>query len=194
MREGDTNRDGVLSYDEFAHIFNQLTDMINGAAAKEALHPGYHSDIGVLGAGGTAAYSHIRPMWQLDELYDRLKAVTVGQGGQGAVVTAVQRSSGKECALKLCLPDEWCADRELALRMLLAQVELQSLLDHPNIAAVLDCFVDREKHAVSFVMPLFAGGSMETYLQNHPHLGEQAMAALVKKMLSALHHCHQHGV
>jgi serine/threonine protein kinase/Ca2+-binding EF-hand superfamily protein len=82
-----------------------------------------------------------------------------------------------------------------SLRRRLDDVEMQRSLSHPHIAPVLDVFADGASGLLAFVMPLAHGGSVPRYLSRHRgHLGLGAIAVLVGKMLSAVAHCHEHGI
>ncbi len=166
--------------------------LVAGAASVTA--DGYHSGIGSLPEATSAALVQARDVSELDELYDRSASWSLGCGANGAVSTVVKRATGVKFALKTMPPDETVDDAHEALQRLLADVEIQRGLDHPNILRVLDLFVDHHAAEVHFVMPLCSGGSVVDYLQRFASLTEGTKATLMHKMLSAVHYCHQHGI
>ena len=162
-------------------------------ACKQREYPKYKSGIGAMPAASSAAFSYTRDISLLDKLYCREGSWLLGEGFNGSVSTCTKRETGVFYALKTMLP----ADGETvhsALPRLLEDVEMQRSLDHPNILRILDVFVDRRSGEVSFVMPLCPGGTVAQHLERHPHISEADKAALVRKMLSAIHYCHSRGI
>ena len=138
---------------------------------------------------------HVRPIELLDELYDTSGSWDLGAGANGAVRTITKRSNGKTFALKTMPPDlELHGDEDTALRKLLEDVEMQRSLEHPNIAPVLDVFLNRDTREVSFVMALASGGSLSRFLTHHPNLSEGAKAVIARKMISAVRYCHEQSI
>ena len=88
--------------------------------------------------------------------------------------TITKRATGERYALKTMPPDPNATDRKAAEAALLADVEMQRSLDHPNIARVVDVYRDDSSGDVSFVMPLYSGGSLVQYMRRHPCIDEAA--------------------
>ena len=156
------------------------------------------TDIGALLASVDCADMafHVRHIALLDELYDRTNSWALGAGANGAVSTLVKRGTGVTYALKTMPPDLELhgGDGTAALASLMRDVRLQRGLSHPNIAPVLDIFVDPDSHEVSFVMGLATGGSLNRFLAAHAGLSEADRARIVLKMLRAVRYCHEEHV
>uniref|UniRef100_A0A7S2DN41 Non-specific serine/threonine protein kinase n=1 Tax=Haptolina brevifila TaxID=156173 RepID=A0A7S2DN41_9EUKA len=170
-------------------------------ASREIIYPTHPSGIGSLPAASTSAYSQVRPIAQLADRYDCDDSRPLGAGANGSVRTITKRATGEVYALKAMPTDPDATDSETAISLLLADVEMQRSLDHPNIARVLDVYLQdssaesREYSGeVSFVMPFYSGGSLAQYMKRHPHVDDAKTATLMHKMLRALHSCHTHGI
>ncbi|KAL1528037.1 hypothetical protein AB1Y20_009406 [Prymnesium parvum] len=142
----------------------------------------------------TAVYASNFDITELDSLYDRGSSWTLGQGGMGAVSSVKKRATGEIFALKVMQADPWIADDELAIKMLLDEVDICRGLDHINIAPIFETFVNRQTKEVSFVMQLCSGGTLTQLLTRGISVDEHEVATLTHNMLAAIHYCHQHGV
>ena len=129
-------------------------------------------------------------MTELAEIYDTEMSWELGEGGQGSVCTVKKRSTGALFAMKTI-------DCEIgeSLDAVLNEVEVHRRLDHPNIVRLYDIFVDESpaSRRVCFVMDLCTGPTLIQSL-NGRVTGEEGIAALVGKMLSAMRYCHLRGV
>ncbi|KAL7677708.1 hypothetical protein ACOME3_003946 [Neoechinorhynchus agilis] len=73
-------------------------------------------------------------------------------------------------------------------RFLRREVEIQSQMDHPNIAKIYNVFEFGTK--IFIVMDYVSGGDLMDYIEVHSHLNEQIVKNLFKQLASALKYCH----
>jgi serine/threonine protein kinase len=113
----------------------------------------------------------------------------LGYGGMGVVWRATQLYPEREVALKQMNPQALQSEKARArFRM---EVELAVKLEHPNIARVYDCCLDREPYF--FTMEWIKGIRLDEYVQAN-NLTPRQIIELVMPLCSAILHAHQHGV
>jgi serine/threonine protein kinase len=115
----------------------------------------------------------------------------IGEGGMGAVWRAEQREPiRRQVAVKLIR-----AERE-GSAMILSRFEAErqaiALMDHPNIAKLLDAGA-AETGAPFFVMELVRGKSLTEFCDEH-RLSVPARLDLFVQICSAVQHAHQKGI
>ncbi len=114
----------------------------------------------------------------------------LGEGGMGVVFRAIQvQPVRREVALKIVRPG---SESALAAARFGAERQALSLMDHPNIARVLDVGATTGGRAY-FVMELVAGQPINKYCDQHG-LSVRARAQLMVRVCQAIHHAHQKGV
>ncbi len=114
----------------------------------------------------------------------------VGEGGMGQVWLAEQRVPVKrQVAIKLIRPG---MDSEGVLKRFEAERQALALMDHPNIARVIDGGTT-EAGRPYFVMELVRGIPLTDYCDQH-RLDIQARLRLFNLICSAVQHAHQKGV
>jgi serine/threonine protein kinase len=114
----------------------------------------------------------------------------IGEGGMGSVYLALQEEPvRRQVALKIIkagLTDRKAISRFEAERQALA------LMDHPNIAKVLDGGTTAD-HRPYFVMELVKGTPITTFCNEHRLTIDQRLALMVR-VCRAVQHAHQKGI
>ncbi len=114
----------------------------------------------------------------------------LGEGGMGVVYRAIQAQPvRREVALKIVRPGIQSA---AAAARFGAERQALSLMDHPNIARVLDVGATTGGRAY-FVMELVAGRPINKYCGEHG-LTVRERAQLMVRVCQAIQHAHQKGV
>ena len=114
----------------------------------------------------------------------------IGEGGMGSVYLAEQaRPIRRMVALKLIKPG---MDSRAVLARFESERQALALMDHPNIARVLDAG-STEAGRPFFVMELVKGIPITDYCDRH-RVGVQERLALVRQVCSAVQHAHQKGI
>jgi eukaryotic-like serine/threonine-protein kinase len=114
----------------------------------------------------------------------------IGEGGMGSVYLAEQsRPIRRMVALKLIKPG---MDSRAVLARFESERQALALMDHPNIAKVLDAGATEAGHPY-FVMELVKGIPVTEYCDQH-RLGVPERLALVRQICSAVQHAHQKGI
>jgi len=113
----------------------------------------------------------------------------LGVGGMGTVWRAQLISGGRQVALKLLNAGHLTSD--IAKRRFEREVEVASLLEHPNIARVYESGVHHG--AYFYAMELIEGISLDDYVQQH-HFDRRATLALMAVICRAMQYAHQKGV
>jgi serine/threonine protein kinase len=114
----------------------------------------------------------------------------IGEGGMGSVYLAEQTEPVKRpVALKLIKPG---MDSKTVLTRFESERQALALMDHPNIAKVLDAGAT-ETGRPFFVMELVRGIPLTEYCDRH-RLGLQERLALFRQICSAVQHAHVKGI
>jgi len=114
----------------------------------------------------------------------------IGEGGMGAVYLARQfEPVRREVAVKIILPG---MDSKQVLARFEAERQALAMLDHPNIARVLDAGTT-ERRQPFFVMELIRGVPI-TQFCNERRLGVRARLDLFIQVCHAIQHAHQKGI
>jgi serine/threonine protein kinase len=125
-----------------------------------------------------------------DEMHSNYEVLeVVGQGSLGVVHRAVQRSSGTQVALKVVRTND-----EEIVRTCRSEFLLLQRIQHPNIVNVLDFF--SIGHGTVLVMSFFDGVSLGTRvpLAKAKRFHDVTARNLLKQLLEALYHLHQHRI
>jgi serine/threonine protein kinase/tetratricopeptide (TPR) repeat protein len=114
----------------------------------------------------------------------------IGEGGMGSVYLAEQtRPVKRMVALKLIKAG---MDSRNVLARFESERQALALMDHPNIARVLDAG-STEQGRPFFVMELVKGIPITDYCDRH-HLGIPERLAIFRQVCSAVQHAHQKGI
>src|SRR5262245_61012049 len=114
----------------------------------------------------------------------------IGEGGMGSVYLADQMQPVKRhVALKLIRPG---MDSRMVLTRFESERQALALMDHPNIARVLDAGAT-DGGRPFFVMELVKGIPLTDYCDQH-RLGLPERLALFRQICSAVQHAHQKGI
>jgi len=141
------------------------------------------------GAAATIDYPAIaeRPGTQIGP-YELVEVI--GEGGMGVVYMAVQKEPvRRQVALKIIKPG--MDTRQVIARFQAEELAL-ALMDHPNIAKVLDAGVTPLGRPY-FVMELVSGTPIGTYCDEH-RLPIQERLELFVSVCHAIQHAHQKGI
>jgi len=113
----------------------------------------------------------------------------LGHGGQGVVYRAVQKSTGRVCALKVQHFDpNFCEKRQQRFER---EVTLISRLNHPNVVTIFDSGMVSGRPYLS--MELVDGLTIDNYMVFHRPTVEKRVA-LFETVCRAVASVHQHGV
>ena len=114
----------------------------------------------------------------------------IGEGGMGSVYLAEQTQPVKrKVALKLIKPG---MDSKTVLARFESERQALALMDHPNIAKVLDAGTT-DTGRPFFVMELVKGIPLNDYCDQH-RLGLADRLVLFRQICSAVQHAHQKGI
>ena len=114
----------------------------------------------------------------------------LGEGGMGVVLRAVDRSLGRDVALKL-LSNRMVKD-PVARQRFLQEARSAARLNHPNIVTVHS--VAQYKETPYFVMEYVAGTSLAHVLAAERRLESERAVRITCQVLAALEHAHQAGI
>ncbi|OII72865.1 uncharacterized protein cubi_00837 [Cryptosporidium ubiquitum] len=111
----------------------------------------------------------------------------VGEGSWGAVYVVEERCSGILRAAKK-IPKQFTGE----IFRFRQEMQLLSILDHPNIAKLFESFEDY--NSIYLIMELCTGGELFDRLSHVGRFSERVTAHLIKQMLSAISYCHSKGI
>ncbi|XP_076132945.1 NUAK family SNF1-like kinase 1 [Alosa pseudoharengus] len=115
---------------------------------------------------------------------------TLGKGTYGKVKRAVERKSGITVAIKSIRKERISDDLDRV--HIQREIEIVSLLTHPNIIRMHEVFECREK--IVMVMEYASGGELYDYIQQRQRLSEIEARNFFRQITSAVHYCHKNGV
>ncbi len=147
-----------------------------------------------LTAGADALTAPTQPPSSLTEMPDRIGRYKIlqrlGEGGCGVVYMAEQEEPVKRrVALKVIKPG---MDSKQVLARFEAERQALALMDHPNIAKVLDAGATENGHPF-FVMELVKGIPITRY-SDQQKLPTAARLELLIQVCHAIQHAHQKGI
>lgn len=112
---------------------------------------------------------------------------TVGTGAFGTVRTGKNRKTGAVCAIKTikkaAIPN---------MDAFLNEVELNTVMDHPNIVRLYETFEDKQQ--VYLVMEVCNGGELFDTIIDQGFFSERDAGIVIKQVLSAVCYMHSQGV
>lgn len=113
----------------------------------------------------------------------------VGQGGMATVFLAHDLVHDREVAVKVLNSD---VSVVLGAERFKREIELTTLLSHPNILPVLDS--GQAGNSLYYVMPYVAGESLRARLDRERSLSLDASIRITEEIGDALEYAHQHGI
>ena len=114
----------------------------------------------------------------------------IGIGTAGSVYNAVERATGRTCAVKLLLPG--LSDDHNIVSRFQREMLILSKLDHPNIVQYFGS--GQHEDRMFYVMESVPGGTMKQMLQTHGKLSWQETIRYGIQVCSPLQHAHNHGI
>jgi len=120
---------------------------------------------------------------RIDDCYE-LSAKIVGEGAFGQVRTAKDRSTKQMRAVKII--QKSAAGQ---VKKMMEEIEIISLLDHPNIVRLYESFQDRK--SVFLIMEWCDGGELFERIVEAGTFNEVVAATCVKQMFLAVNYLHQ---
>lgn len=120
----------------------------------------------------------------ITQYYEVIKKI--GEGGSAKVYKVKQKSSGQIRAMKEVdkskLPD---------IKYFKNEINILSMLDHPNILRLFEIFEDQKKFYL--IMELCTGGNLLSRMSKN-HYREKEAAKLMEQIISAVAYCHEKGI
>eukprot|EP01013_Petalomonas_cantuscygni_P004909 TRINITY_DN1536_c0_g1_i1.p1 TRINITY_DN1536_c0_g1~~TRINITY_DN1536_c0_g1_i1.p1 ORF type:complete len:465 (+),score=125.27 TRINITY_DN1536_c0_g1_i1:328-1722(+) len=113
----------------------------------------------------------------------------LGSGSYAEVYLIVEKSSGKEFALKML--DKQKAGRK-GMKQALVEVDILRSLRHNNVIALYDTFDTPQ--ALCMVLELVEGGELFDQIVALKHYSESSAARLTRNLCLTLAHLHENGV
>uniref|UniRef100_A0A7S4RLT3 Non-specific serine/threonine protein kinase n=1 Tax=Alexandrium monilatum TaxID=311494 RepID=A0A7S4RLT3_9DINO len=116
----------------------------------------------------------------------------LGEGSFGRVELVKERSTGQE---RVCKKVRTMNMRQATLELMKKEVRVLAQLDHPHIVKLHEYAEDVERAQLILVLEYVQGGSCAQLLEKEGGgLNEALVARLVRQLLSAVAHCHEHGI
>lgn len=113
---------------------------------------------------------------------------TLGAGSFGTVRKAIQKSTGREVAIKIILKSRLHGHLEVVER----EIELLASIKHPHIVELIDSF--QTKHNFYIVTQLATGGELFDRLVKNTYFYEYDACEIIYQMLSAIAYLHKLGI
>lgn len=113
----------------------------------------------------------------------------IGEGAFGTVYRAVQKSVGRDVAIKIIMPRY--ANHPNFIRRFEAEAQITARLEHPHIVPMYDYW--REPDGAYLIMRFLRGGSLEKPLSEGP-LPLKLIQQYLQQIGLALGAAHRHGV
>ncbi|KAL4226645.1 NUAK SNF1-like kinase 1 [Mactra antiquata] len=114
---------------------------------------------------------------------------TLGEGTYGKVKLAVERSSGKQFAIKYIRKSKIHDEHDL--NRIRREIKIMSSLNHPHIIKVNEVFENKDK--IILVMECADGGELYDYINNN-NLTEKDARRIFRQIVSAIQYCHRLGI
>src|SRR5262249_40356837 len=114
----------------------------------------------------------------------------LGEGGMGTVYKGMETATGRTVAVKVMNP-ALLTDSEMLLRFQ-REVRAATILDHPNIVAVLDAGQTDEVQYL--VMEFVEGIDLEQLVARAGHLAVDRACEYVRQAALGLGHAHERGI
>uniref|UniRef100_A0A1A8F9Y9 non-specific serine/threonine protein kinase n=1 Tax=Nothobranchius korthausae TaxID=1143690 RepID=A0A1A8F9Y9_9TELE len=115
---------------------------------------------------------------------------TLGKGTYGKVKKAVEKANMRTVAIKSIRKERITDDLDRI--HIQREIEITSLLRHPNIIRFHEVFESRDK--IVIVMEYASRGELYDYIQERKRLPETEARSIFRQITSAVHYCHKNGV
>lgn len=119
-----------------------------------------------------------------NDLYDNL--VMVGQGASGSVYSAVEKATGKVCAIKQIV-----VSKQVNKQVVVNEIMLMKMCDSPAIVQFMDSFL---VNGTLWVAMEFIDGEDLTQIISANKMSEPQIAAVARETLVGLAHLHEKGI
>lgn len=118
----------------------------------------------------------------------------IGTGSFGKVFKVFHIPSGQNRAMKVVKKEatKHQDDKRDNKKEFLKEIEVLTLLDHPNILKVLEYFLDDNNYYV--VTELVNGGELFDHIQKIKHFSEEKACTVMIQILSAIRYLHSQGI
>ena len=116
----------------------------------------------------------------------------IGQGHFGVVKTCIEKSTGKEYAVKIMNKSKL---KEKDFQLVIQERNYMSLIKHPNIVSLIKDFEDENN--IYFVMEYFKGGDLSNYLNNQKNTIknlEKISAKIIKIIAQGVQYLNNFGI
>jgi len=114
----------------------------------------------------------------------------IGEGGMGTVYRAIQKSIGREVAVKVLLPG--LMNDPLKLKRFVTEARILSGLRHPHTVSLIDCGRLSDSR-LYIVMDYVKGGTLRD-LMDEGRLHQVAALRITRQILQSLAEAHSHGI
>jgi len=121
--------------------------------------------------------------------YELREDAVLGTGMSGGVVVAMDRKTHSKVAVKTLKLDGLGGDT--SLDQVVAEIENQLNMDHPNICRLLEVF--EEPGCLRMVMERMRGPDLFVHLNRKGKYTERDAGVCVRQMCSAVAYCHRAG-
>lgn len=118
--------------------------------------------------------------------YDVVRVI--GEGAYGKVYLVQHQTTGQLRAVKVISKLEHIHANE----SLITELQAVGKLDHPHILKLYALYVSLQ--TIAIVSEYLSGGELFDHLIQLGRITEQEAACIMRQVLSAISHCHQHGV
>ncbi|EER02882.1 Ovarian-specific serine/threonine-protein kinase Lok, putative [Perkinsus marinus ATCC 50983] len=115
---------------------------------------------------------------------------TLGEGGYGEVVKAVDSTTKEEFAMKLVKKSSFSRFEDI--QRVYTEIDTLRALRHPNVIRMVDV-VDHPEY-ICFVMELASGGELRRFVERHGPLDENISRHIFNQIAKAVHYCHSKRV
>jgi serine/threonine protein kinase len=129
------------------------------------------------------------PGWKGGSISGYSLISVIGRGGQGIVLRAVQKATGKAVAVKVLSGGRFASAH--AASRFNREAEILATLDHPNIVGILDRGTTSDGSAF-LVMPLVRGTDLASHLRTL--IDTRSILLLFAKIASAVGVLHERGI
>ena len=130
-----------------------------------------------------------KPAWMITDFGDYELLEEIGQGGQGVVYRARQKSLNRTVALKVIGLGHWAS--EARLQRFRLEAKAAGRLDHPCIVPIHE--VGERDGYCYFSMNFIEGGQLDEVVGREP-LPIPRAVELIAKLSRAVHYAHEHGI